>query len=174
MSGGSLSYFYLQLQEHIGDFGDEELDDLVKDLADLFYAREWYLSSDTCKDDWREARDKFKDKWFTEYGRQERIKKYIEEIRSDVLDRFGIDDQKCDTCEYWSHESGNREVFSTPKSEHPERKTGVWLIYRFGSDAQCSECKTFFSDAYDMENSDNYCRHCGAKMEGLKRVKGER
>lgn len=36
MSGGSLSYFYLQLQEHIGDFGDEELDDLVKDLADLF------------------------------------------------------------------------------------------------------------------------------------------
>lgn len=113
MSGGSLSYFYLQLQEHIGDFGDKELDDLVKDLADLFYAREWYLSSDTCKDDWIEARDKFKDKWFTEYGRQERIKKYIEEIRSDVLDRFGIDDQKCDTCEYWSHESGNREVFST-------------------------------------------------------------
>lgn len=56
----------------------------------------------------------------------------------------------------------------------PERKTGVWLIYKFGSDAQCSECKTFFSDVYDMENSDNYCRHCGAKMEGLRRVKNER
>lgn len=63
---------------------------------------------------------------------------------------------------------------STPKSEQPEQKTGVWLIRRFGADAQCSECKTFFSDVYDMENSDNYCRHCGAKMEGLKRVKDDK
>ena len=65
-------------------------------------------------------------------------------------------------------------VDSTPKSEQPERKAGVWLIRNFGSDAQCSECKTFFSDVYDMENSDNYCRHCGTKMEGLRRTNNEK
>ena len=37
MSGGSLNYFYGQLEEHIGDFGDKELDELVKDLAELFH-----------------------------------------------------------------------------------------------------------------------------------------
>ena len=36
MSGGSLNYFCYQLEEHIGDFGDKELDELVKDLAELF------------------------------------------------------------------------------------------------------------------------------------------
>ena len=45
---------------------------------------------------------------------------------------------------------------------------GRWLIRSFGSDAKCSECGMYFSDAYDMENSDNYCRHCGTKMNGLK------
>lgn len=93
MSGGSLSYFYLHLQEHIGDFHDKELDDLVKDFADLFYAREWYLSSDTCKDDWIEARNKFKKKWFTEQGHKERIEKYLSEFISEIKEAFGIDTQ---------------------------------------------------------------------------------
>ena len=105
MSGGSLNYFYSHLQEHIGDFGDKELDDLVKDLADLFHDREWYLSSDTCEGDWLESRDNFKKKWFTENGRQERIEKYLDEIRSDVLDMFGMDTRKCDTCKHWEPES---------------------------------------------------------------------
>ena len=47
MSGGHLNYFCHSLEEHIGDFGDRELDDLVKDLAELFHDREWYLSGDT-------------------------------------------------------------------------------------------------------------------------------
>ena len=53
----------------------------------------------------------------------------------------------------------------------PERKTGRWLIREGISDAQCSECKMYFKDVYDMDNSDAYCRHCGTKMEGLKVVK---
>ena len=56
-------------------------------------------------------------------------------------------------------------------SAQPERKTGRWLIRNGISDAQCSECKMYFSDVYDVENSDAFCRHCGAKMEGLKVVK---
>ena len=53
----------------------------------------------------------------------------------------------------------------------PKRKTGRWLIREGIPDAQCSECKMYFSDVYDVENSDAFCRHCGAKMEGLKVVK---
>ena len=56
-------------------------------------------------------------------------------------------------------------------SAQPERKTGRWLIRKGISDAQCSECKMYFKDVYDIDNSDAFCRHCGAKMEGLKVVK---
>lgn len=85
MSGGSLGYFYCSLQDHVGDFCDKELDELVRDLADLFHDREWYLSSDTGVGNWNEARDKFKKKWFTELGREERI-----------ANRY------CRYCEHWS------------------------------------------------------------------------
>lgn len=60
MSGGSLNYFYNDLEDHVGDFGDKELDDLVKDLAELFHDREWFLSGDTGEGEWREDRDNFK------------------------------------------------------------------------------------------------------------------
>ena len=83
MSGGSLDYFYCQLQDHIGDFGDKELDELVKDLAELFHDREWYLSADYGIGDWNQARDNFKKKWFTKEGRKARIDKRA--------DRFGLD-----------------------------------------------------------------------------------
>lgn len=40
-----------------------------------------------------------------------------------------------------------------------------WIIRKWGANAQCSNCKRYFDDVYDMDNSDNYCRHCGAKMD---------
>ena len=102
MSGGSLNYFYSDLEEHIGDFGDRELDDLVKDLAQLFHDREWFLSSDTNEGTWREARDAFKAKWFTEAGRQDRIVSYLEEIRKEVLDSLGLNNERCKNCKHWT------------------------------------------------------------------------
>ena len=42
---------------------------------------------------------------------------------------------------------------------------GHW-IYKRGCWAECSECHHDYKDAYDLENSDNYCRHCGALMDG--------
>ena len=63
------------------------------------------------------------------------------------------------------------KIIEKKPSTEPERKTGRWLIREGISDAQCSECKMYFRDAYDMDNSDAFCRHCGAKMEGLKVVK---
>lgn len=105
MSGGSLNYFYCQLQDHVGDFGDKELDELVKDLAELFHDREWYLSADYGEGSWNEARDEFKAKWFTEHGRQERIEKYLAEIRKEVLEMFGMNKGKCQNCVHWDKES---------------------------------------------------------------------
>lgn len=102
MSGGSLDYFYYQLESHIGDFGDKELDNLVKDLAELFHDREWYLSADTGKGDWVEARDAFKAKWFTEHGRQERIENYLAEICKEVRDMFGMNTERCQNCKHWA------------------------------------------------------------------------
>ena len=104
MSGGSLNYFYCQLEEHVGDFKDKELDELVKDLAELFHDREWYLSADTGEGDWVEARDSFKDKWFTEHGRQERIEKYLAEIGKEVREMFGMSNEFCKNCSHWTKE----------------------------------------------------------------------
>jgi hypothetical protein len=89
------------MQEHIGDFDDRELDELVKDLAELFHDREWYLSSDTGVGDWRESRDNFKVKWFGKDSRPKRIERYLDEIRAEVLDSFGIVERKCVTCNHW-------------------------------------------------------------------------
>ena len=102
MSGGSLDYFFSSLEDHIGDFGDKELDELVKDLAQLFHDREWFLSCDTSAGDWNEARDAFKAKWFTELGRQERIEKYLADFVEEVRRSFGISTRYCKNCNNWT------------------------------------------------------------------------
>ena len=104
MSGGSLNYFYCDLESHIGDFGDKELDDLVRDLVKLFKSREWYLSSDTSRGSWVEERDKFKAKWFKGDGREERLKQYVDEIRDEMLETLGITDKYCKNCKHWTEE----------------------------------------------------------------------
>ena len=102
MSGGSLNYFFSDLEDHVGDFGDKELDDLVKDLAKLFHDREWYLSADTNEGDWRESRDAFKRKWFSQSGQHERIERYLDEYRNEVLECFGLSDKRCKNCRHWT------------------------------------------------------------------------
>lgn len=107
MSGGSLNYFSYTLEEHIGDFKDKELDELVTDLAELFHDREWYLSGDTGVGDWNEARDAFKAKWFTQHGREERIERYLAELAEEVRKSFGISDAYCQNCKHWKIEDKN-------------------------------------------------------------------
>lgn len=104
MSGGSLDYFYCQLDDHVGDFKDKELDELVFDLAALFHDREWYLSGDTGDGDWNEARDNFKAKWFTQHGRQERIEKYLADLGEEVRKSLGISTSYCRNCTNWTQE----------------------------------------------------------------------
>lgn len=108
MSGGSLNYFYSQLEDHVGDFEDKELDELVKDLAELFHDREWYLSADTGIGSWREARDEFKQKWFSEHGRQERIENYLTELGDEVREMFGMSNKRCEKCKHWLMKEGSK------------------------------------------------------------------
>ena len=107
MSGGSLDYFYINLEDHIGDFDDKELDDLVKDMVQLFHDREWYLSGDTGRGNWEEARQIFKAKWFTEHGRQDRIEHYLKEFSDEVRATFGMKTEYCQSCKHWTAKSGS-------------------------------------------------------------------
>ena len=56
-------------------------------------------------------------------------------------------------------------VKSIPAVDAVPVRHGHW-IYKRGCWAECSECHHDFNDVYDLENSDHYCRHCGAKMDG--------
>jgi hypothetical protein len=104
MSGGSLDYFYCALKDHVGDFRDKELDDLVSDLAQLFHDREWYLSGDTGAGKWNEARDTFKKKWFSESARRERIEKYLADFTEEIRQSFGISERYCENCAHWTRD----------------------------------------------------------------------
>ena len=57
------------------------------------------------------------------------------------------------------------EVEASPTIDAAPVRHGRW-IYRKRGWAECSECHHNFVDVYDLDNSDNYCRHCGAKMDG--------
>jgi hypothetical protein len=104
MSGGSLGYFCYNLADHENDLGDKELNELVHDLAQLFHDREWYLSADTGVGDWNESRDKFKQKWFTEIGRRERIENYLAALSEEIRQSFGMSRKYCKFCSHWTQE----------------------------------------------------------------------
>lgn len=55
----------------------------------------------------------------------------------------------------------------------PAQKHGTWIVQYFGADAKCSECGMYCVGAYDHDRCDQYCRCCGAKMDGLKLEGGE-
>jgi hypothetical protein len=56
---------------------DAELNDLMKDIAELAHALEWYLSCDTSKSSYENAVSECKQKWF-KTSREERLKVYID------------------------------------------------------------------------------------------------
>lgn len=102
MSGGSLDYVCFRVEEHVGCFGDKQLDDLLKDVAQLLHDREWYLSGDTCEGAWNLAKKEFKEKWLN----GERDKYYCRDCTHFRLERldshYGLCefDKRCLTHEY--------------------------------------------------------------------------
>lgn len=78
MSGGSLNYISTDIACTLcGRMEDIELNDLIKDIANLTHDLEWYLSGDTEESTYKEAVHKFKQKWFKQ-SRQNRLKEYVD------------------------------------------------------------------------------------------------
>ncbi len=78
MSGGHCGYVYCNINEYlVGHMEDEELDDLMRDVAKLAHDLEWYLSCDTDRESYMETVQKFKEKWFRG-NRNDRLKGYID------------------------------------------------------------------------------------------------
>ena len=97
MSGGSHNYICYRIEEDlVGQMEDKELDDLMRDIADLAHDLEWYHSADTSRDDYRESVRKFKDKWFKQ-SREERLKGYVDEaiddVRSEMYMLLGVEQE---------------------------------------------------------------------------------
>ena len=45
-----------------------------------------------------------------------------------------------------------------------EDNRAYWVIRKWGDWARCSRCGFTNKDAYDLENCQNFCGHCGADM----------
>jgi len=93
MSGGSYGYIYSKLlAECSGRMYDAEMDDLIKDLAEVLHALEWWQSADCSEEAYRKELVKFKSKWF-KGSRKDRLKGYIDEqigiVRSQLYSLIG-------------------------------------------------------------------------------------
>ncbi len=55
--------------------------------------------------------------------------------------------------------------FSTAK-EVAERKKGHWVFDFTHNKMTCSECGRTFTGGFDLDNADNFCRHCGSDNRG--------
>ena len=89
MSGGSHDYICFTIENVLVDrMLDYELNDMVKDFAELCKALEWYCSADTSEEDYRKEVKKFKNKWFNS-DRNTRLEKIInsrcDELKNELL-----------------------------------------------------------------------------------------
>lgn len=80
MSGGSLNYLYLQIEDYADALCDRELIELANDMAKIFKDAEWWHSADIGEEAYRESVQKFKNKWFNASEREKRLGKYIQTI----------------------------------------------------------------------------------------------
>lgn len=102
MSGGSMNYFYLGLEEHQNRLGDRELNDLVHDLAKVFHDREWFESGDISEGEYNKTVMDFKDKWFTDGGTNERREKYIQDAIEELRNDLCMSLSYCKDCAKWT------------------------------------------------------------------------
>lgn len=88
MSGGSHSYLCYRIEEeYVSKMHDKELDDLMRDIAQLTHDLEWYDSGDYGIEDYQKSIKNFKEKWF-EQNREERLKGYIDEAVDDLREEL--------------------------------------------------------------------------------------
>lgn len=101
MSGGSMDYIYIKVEEASGMCEDAELAELLSDAAKVLHDEEWWRSADCTEDEYRESLAEFKAKWF-EGDRADRLKGYVEEeleqCRKQCYSIIGYD-YKLQTCD---------------------------------------------------------------------------
>lgn len=61
------------------------------------------------------------------------------------------------------YEIAMRLVEDAPTIE-PERKKGKWILHKDGS-GTCDQCRFTQIAVWDYDGWQNFCGHCGAKME---------
>lgn len=81
MSGGSMGYLCYKIEEEaVGHMCDAELDELMRDIANLLHDCEWWLSGDYGEESYRKSVAKFKSKWFGNTAhRSKRLERLIDE-----------------------------------------------------------------------------------------------
>jgi hypothetical protein len=92
----------------------------------------------------------------------------------DKTERQFIDSEELDVTDWFQHrifvqnmsDIDRQTIINLPPAQ-PERKKGKWIVLKHNHNAMCSNCYQTFVDAYDLENWDNYCRHCGELMEDM-------
>ena len=102
MSGGRFDYKDSSLKNEIygwtdepsNVFEDSEISELVWDVLDLIHDFDWYKSGDTGKEDYLEAKAKFKKKWFSNRGVRVRkiVDDAIRQCKTELYETFGFDD----------------------------------------------------------------------------------
>lgn len=93
MSGGSLDYFYSRLNDMVGGMHDPELDELIKDLVEIFHDLEWWQSADISEEDYRETVDNFKNKWLRGQPTKRlksTIDRVLEEKKQELYKMIGV------------------------------------------------------------------------------------
>lgn len=89
------------------------------------------------------------------------LNKRFDEKEADDIELYGVHIADC-----FSADEAKEIVDQMPTID-PEslRPKGRWRLNKDGS-GTCSECHRTRNDVWDMDNWDNFCSHCGAKMEG--------
>ena len=121
MSGGTLNYrdrsTKLEIFNYCGDdsrkvpdvFNDREISEVVWDVFELIHDFDWYQSGDIQEGDWNLSVKRFKDKWFSKEGKEDRYKKYIDDSIKELKEVLGIDVEYCCNCGMFTEkEDSNR------------------------------------------------------------------
>ena len=94
MSGGSMDYVCYRVEDAASMTHDPEFAELLHDAAKVLHDEEWWLSSDSTKEDYLEALAAFKRKWFGG-DRADRLKGYIdkdmEKLRDELYALIGVE-----------------------------------------------------------------------------------
>ena len=104
--------------------------------------------------------------WLTRGMTEEQIQKVKEEaIKEADIELIAIEIFEHFNCRIREEEAKQIANYIV-NAGYRKPKEGKWKLYKDGS-AVCSFCGFTSLHAWDQDNWQNYCGHCGAKMKGI-------